>query len=514
VRGAKCIPLILFFLIVYNSIFAQSTFLTVSKIIERYGKAVVLIATDKKGNGKIGLGSGFIVSPEGVIVTNYHIINGAYPVLIKLTNGDIYDNIDIVDTDSKRDIAIVKIKGWNLPTVKLGNSEDIKIGERVVVIGNPKGLENTVSDGLMSAIRDTGKGFKMHQISAPVSEGSSGSPVFNMKGEVIGIATSSMIEGQNLNFSVPINYAKGMITSETKMSLKEFYKESHLLQERWEPKEICIKDIYKFKNPKYSIDFILAWDYPSPSDITVDNFGYVYVMSYDNNIITKFSPDGSYVNEWNSGFMHYPDSMTIDNLGYVYISGSHTVRIFDSNGDFITELGSRGSRNGQFVYPKEIEVDDTGYIYVVDGGNCRIQKFSPTGMFFSNWGSKGAGDNSFISPAEIAIDKSEFVYIADSATQKIQKFTSSGKFVTSWGSYGTNKGQFRGIYEIEIDNQGYVYVFEDHGRLQIFNSDGEFVKLIERLFSYNKYYTEVAIFNSIIYVISGKGNTIEKYAFK
>jgi len=207
-----------------NHIFSSSVeaTLTIPQIVEKYGKAVVLIATAKKDSGTIGLGSGFIVDPNGIILTNYHIIEGAYPALIKSINGDIYDDIYIIETDKKRDIAVLKIKGWNLPFVQLGNSDSIKVGERIVAIGNPEGLENTVTDGLISGIRDTGEGYKLHQISAPISAGSSGSPVFNMKGEVIGVATSSIIEGQNLNFSVPINYAKGLIRNEVQMSLREF----------------------------------------------------------------------------------------------------------------------------------------------------------------------------------------------------------------------------------------------------------------------------------------------------
>ncbi|OGC75770.1 MAG: hypothetical protein A2145_05800 [candidate division Zixibacteria bacterium RBG_16_40_9] len=198
--------------------------LTPSDIKKEYGKAVVLIATLKEQEESVGLGSGFIVDQEGVIVTNYHVIQGAYPAVVKLLNGDIYKEISIVDFDSTRDIAIIKVKGWGLPMVKLGNSDSIDIGERIVVIGNPKGLENTVSDGLLSGIRETGKGYKLHQLTAPVSAGSSGSPVFNSKGQVIGIATSTIIDGQNLNFSVPINYVRGLISKTSKMTLEEFSK--------------------------------------------------------------------------------------------------------------------------------------------------------------------------------------------------------------------------------------------------------------------------------------------------
>jgi len=145
--------IILAFLFIFKSLYLQTRVKTISQIVEENEKAVVLIATAKETEGALSLGSGFIVNPNGVIITNYHVIQGAYPALIKLINGDIYDNIAIVDTDERKDIAIIKIKRWNLPTVKLGNSDVINVGEKIVVIGNPQGLENTVTDGLISAKR-------------------------------------------------------------------------------------------------------------------------------------------------------------------------------------------------------------------------------------------------------------------------------------------------------------------------------------------------------------------------
>jgi len=192
-----------------------------AEIMEKYGNSVVLIASITNDE-EIGLGSGFIVKDDGIIITNYHVVEGAYPALIKLKNGDIYEDVSVIDYNERNDIAILKIKAFALSTVKLGNSNNTKVGEKIVVIGNPRGYENTISDGLLSQIRDTEWGHKLHQISAPISPGSSGSPVFNTKGEVIGIATLSDVLGQNINFSVPINYARGMINSPVKYSLKEF----------------------------------------------------------------------------------------------------------------------------------------------------------------------------------------------------------------------------------------------------------------------------------------------------
>jgi len=205
--------------------YAFSEELNPAQIMEKYGNAVVLIATITN-NEEIGQGSGFVVTGEGVIITNYHVIENSFPVLIKFRNGDVYEDVSVIDYNKRKDIAIIKIKGFDLPSVILGNSNNAKVGEKIVVIGNPKGLENTISDGLLSQVRDTGKGYKLFQISAPISAGSSGSPVFNSQGEVLGIASSgfSAEYGQNLNFAVPINYVRSSINDSVKYSMEEFVK--------------------------------------------------------------------------------------------------------------------------------------------------------------------------------------------------------------------------------------------------------------------------------------------------
>ena len=113
-------------------------------------------------------------------------------------------------TDPSHDIALLKIDAHGLPFVKLGNSNRMEIGERVVAIGNPLGLQNTVSDGLVSAWRE-GDGLKLMQVSVPLSNGSSGGPLFNLAGEVVGVTTASLAGGQNLNFAVPVNYVKSLL---------------------------------------------------------------------------------------------------------------------------------------------------------------------------------------------------------------------------------------------------------------------------------------------------------------
>lgn len=171
--------------------------------------AVVLIQVEAGDRSRQG--SGFLVEQDGLILTNHHVIRGATSARIRLSTGDVYDRVAVLATDERRDLAILKISGFALPTLPLGNSDHVRIGTDIVAIGSPMGLENTVSTGIVSGQRAEPEGFRLLQISAPASTGSSGGPVLDRAGRVVGIAASQFRNGQNLNFAVPINYARGML---------------------------------------------------------------------------------------------------------------------------------------------------------------------------------------------------------------------------------------------------------------------------------------------------------------
>jgi hypothetical protein len=172
-------------------------------IMGTYGQSVVKIQTG------FSLGSGFIVNPEGYVVTNFHVIDNAKTINIKMIEKKQYFNsIKVIKTDPVRDIALLKINSSEtFPAVRLGDSDSIKIGEEVVAIGNPEGFENTIADGLVSGLRKH-NGVKLIQTSVPVSHGSSGGPLLNKRGEVIGIVAAGLDKKGNINFAVPINYIK------------------------------------------------------------------------------------------------------------------------------------------------------------------------------------------------------------------------------------------------------------------------------------------------------------------
>jgi hypothetical protein len=170
------------------------------------------------------IGTGFAIDPAGVIATNLHVVAGAREIKIHTLDGATYDvkRVDAIDLD--RDLALVHIDPSKpLPTIPLGDSDKLAAGDPVIAIGNPMGvLDYTVSDGLISSVRVLSRQLTVLQISAPISPGSSGGPLFNSYGEVIGVATAILTEGQNLNFGVPGNYLKPLLAQHAPMSLDEF----------------------------------------------------------------------------------------------------------------------------------------------------------------------------------------------------------------------------------------------------------------------------------------------------
>jgi len=173
-------------------------------IIKRIKPSVVIVFAYDDTGEFLKLGSGFFISQNGDIVTNYHIFQGASSAEIKTSDGKTYPVTYIIAKDEQSDIIClsVDIPSQHVYPLSLGIFLP-EVGERIIVYGSPLGLEKTVSDGIVSAIREVPSYGKVIQITAPVSPGSSGSPVINMRGEVIGIATFQIIEGQNLNFAIP-----------------------------------------------------------------------------------------------------------------------------------------------------------------------------------------------------------------------------------------------------------------------------------------------------------------------
>ena len=161
-------------------------------------------------NGKTWTGSGFVIRDDQ-IATNYHVIDNMSIGGAKLVGKeDLYPIEATLAIEKNRDLAIINVVGIDVPALSLGDSDAVRIGDKVYVAGNPQGLEGSFSDGIISAIRG-GSADKFFQMTAPISQGSSGGPVVNEKGEVIGISFATFLNGQNLNFAIPVNYLKALM---------------------------------------------------------------------------------------------------------------------------------------------------------------------------------------------------------------------------------------------------------------------------------------------------------------
>ncbi len=159
------------------------------------------------------LGSGFIISDDGYIVTNNHVIKGADQIKVILHNKTEYD-ARIIGTDPVTDLALIKIKGKDLNPLKFGSSSDAEVGSWVVAIGSPFGLEQTVTAGIISAkgrILGSGPYDDFIQTDASINPGNSGGPLLNLEGEVIGINTAIVRSGQGIGFAIPADLATGVI---------------------------------------------------------------------------------------------------------------------------------------------------------------------------------------------------------------------------------------------------------------------------------------------------------------
>ncbi len=205
---------------------------SLTEIYDIIGSSVVAITTYDEDQKPISAGSGFFID-KNKLVTNHHVLSGSTYATIKTRNGSVYNIIKVVSEDASHDLVIASVDMPKEIVTPVKISKDgPKVGEEVGVIGNPVGFEQSLSNGIVAAyreLREYGLPFdgKYMQITAPVSPGSSGSPVINKKGEVVGVAFLQRSKGQNLNFSIPISevgkmkLSSGYAISEMKMSQRE-----------------------------------------------------------------------------------------------------------------------------------------------------------------------------------------------------------------------------------------------------------------------------------------------------
>ena len=173
-------------------------------LIKKVEPSIVMIVTFGREGDMLGQGSGFFIDEKGDVITNSHVLQNASHATVQTTDGEEYPIKQVLAEDMEGDIVRVSVDISKQAIKPLPVATKFpEVGERVIVIGTPLGLDKTVSDGIVSAVREVPGFGKIVQVTAPISPGSSGSPVINMKGEVIGIAAFFVVAGQNLNFAIP-----------------------------------------------------------------------------------------------------------------------------------------------------------------------------------------------------------------------------------------------------------------------------------------------------------------------
>lgn len=257
--------------------------------------AVFYIETFDASGRAFAVGSGFFIDESGIAVTNCHVLENAYSATAKLSDGRKCDIVGVLCFDDNVDYAIIKVSGSHFPVLKVGDSKQVSGGEVIYAIGNPLGLTNTISDGIVSnPYREDLDG--MIQITAPISRGSSGGALVNVRGEVVGVTTASLSSGQNLNFAVPINSVmpdEDIRTFESVhgiFSMKEFQEFLSYLAAQSNPEASASRQSLAFKalkafvlqNSNDSVSGDKAYIYTETVSVSrIDQVGVVYNASTD-----------------------------------------------------------------------------------------------------------------------------------------------------------------------------------------------------------------------------------------
>ena len=221
--------------IVFVSLSAQSLAQNAREVAKKVFPSVALIVMEDENGQPLCLGSGFFVR-SNMLVSNFHVVEGAAGGYVKLIDRKKkYPIIGLSAVDQVHDLALISISETSAPSLPVSEVESLVIGDEIYAVGNPQGLEGTFSQGIVSGLR-TVRTSKLLQITAPISPGSSGGPVLNQKGEVVGVAVATFKGGQNLNFAIPANYVRDLLLHkidkpEALLATNNLKKEKSVLEE-------------------------------------------------------------------------------------------------------------------------------------------------------------------------------------------------------------------------------------------------------------------------------------------
>ena len=217
-RPAKMLAAAALFAAALSSAVAQTSTPALSgdQLADRVSPAVVLVLVSS-GDGQVsGIGSGLIVRSDGIVLTANHVVKGMREVQVRLKSGDIYDRVELIASDERRDVAALRIPATGLTVLPVSSSAEAHAGSPVYVVSNGAGLPWTVSSGVLSSMRmaddvpGAGSGYRLLQFTAPLSPGSSGGVLVDAQARALGIVVGSITPGQNVNFAVPLDSIAGL----------------------------------------------------------------------------------------------------------------------------------------------------------------------------------------------------------------------------------------------------------------------------------------------------------------
>lgn len=203
------------------------------KVAQTARSSVVVISHFGREGKSDGVGSGFVVSPNGLIATSLHVIGEGRPVQITTADGSRLEVVEVYSWDRKNDLAVLKVKGKIPAAFILGDSDSLRLGDELLAIGNPMGLDFSVVRGVMSARREV-EGTDMLQVAIPIEPGNSGGPLVNPKGEVVGIMALKSVVTANLGFAVPVNALKALLDRPSPMPVDKWLNVGALNAAEWE----------------------------------------------------------------------------------------------------------------------------------------------------------------------------------------------------------------------------------------------------------------------------------------
>jgi S1-C subfamily serine protease len=270
--------------------------LTTSEVAARSIPATLMVIAIGADGDTLALGSGFLIRDDGVVVTNFHVLRGASSAIVVLASKERFTRVRVIEADSALDLAILKIPGAGLPTLSARTTVP-PTGERVIAIGSPLGLANTVSDGIVSATRVI-EGRELVQITAPISPGSSGGAVLDSRGNVFAVSTLYLKGGQSLNFAVPVRYALGMLKDSDRIqSVAQIF--AHLLPDEEGNSETTRAGASnrRSRSPRESLtgtyEIGQIW-YDAKQRVQLKQFGYLFAATHVGLlIVATIDDDGS-----------------------------------------------------------------------------------------------------------------------------------------------------------------------------------------------------------------------------